>query len=476
MKKNKYILLLLIIVNLFALSSCTDTYDLHQKYLEDGETIYTNKVDSVASLPGNNRLKLSGYITNAFNVEKIVVYWNNGENSQTFPYTKSENFTDPLDLVITGLDENSYQFDIFSVDADGNKSVKVTAFGTSFGEIYRSNLESRLLKSYYYKKDSDAIVKFNIKSDLTRDTEVSFTNLSGEDVSVTLGEDDEEVILVNIDPTKEVMYRTNYVPTPMDDETAEETSIDEFTSDWTSYTLPSTLKTIAESFMFTPTLGGSQANWTNENGLNITVEFRKSVAGSIVSSSTTSNEVAGTYEIRGMEPGQQDIEIVVTDIYGNSYATTYSAKPIEAYNRDLWSVIDVSSEEPKENTWGNGGEGIHAIDESTATFWHTQWDLAQPDYPHHLTIDMGESLTILAFEVLGRTKNNNKAAGEHEFWASSDNATWTLIASYTGELSTSKILIETTETTARYIRYNAVAPGSGATNYTFLADLSIYAK
>ncbi len=473
MKKLRYYLLILIPI--FVQMSCTDTYELHQKYLKDGETIYTNKVDSIETLPGDSRLKISGYISNAFNVKEIIVYWNEEQNSQTFPYQKSENDTDPVELIVTELEETTYQFDIYSVDADGNRSVKVTAFGTSYGEIYRSNLEPRLFKSFIYEGDGNATMNFNIKSELTRDTEVVFTNLDGENISVIIDMDDTSAVLERIDLSEEVRYRTNYVPTAADEETGVETAIDEFTSDWGIYTMPSTLKPIADSFTFNSILGGVSANWENLENQEITFEFRKTVGGAVESTSVTSSEAIGNFEIREMESGTQNLEVVITDVYGNSYTEDFSVEPIGAYSRDLWTVIDFSSEEPKEATWDNGGQAIHAIDDSTATFWHSAWDVTQPDYPHHFTVDMGEEISILAFEVLGRSSNNNKAAGEHEFWVSTDNMNWTLIASYSGELSASKILIEATETTARYIRYDAVSAGSEDTNYTFLADLTVYA-
>lgn len=477
MKKIKYFLLLLILANLIVVTSCTDTYDLHQKYIEDGETIYTNKVDSIVSLPGDSRLQLSGYISNAFNVKEIVVYWNNGENNQVFPYVKSENFTDPLNLIITGLEETTQQFDIYSIDADGNKSIKVTSFGTSYGEVYRSNLEARLLKSFYYAGSKNATIKFNIKSELTRDTEVSYTNLSGEQAVTIIGENEEEGILVNIDITKPVSYVTNYVPTPIDEETGEETSIDQFTSDPLTYIIPTNLEPILNTFTFEATLGGVITSWENTANTQVNLTFQNTVSGSISSNTISTNESAGTYTISPMDSGAQEIEIIISDIYGNAWGKLFTVTPISALDKTSWEVIDFSSEEPKEATWGGGGQAIHAIDGNDATFWHSAWDLTQPDYPHHFTVDMHAEHTITSFEILGRNKNNNRAAGQHEFWGSVDNVNWVLITSYTGELATSTILIDVpTPTVARYFKYIATERGSGDTNYTFLAELSIYAK
>ena len=96
------------------LTSCKDTYEFHEDYIADGEVIYATKVDSLFTLPGNQRLEITGFISNAFNVEEIIVYWNKGENSQTFPYSKSENDTDPIQLVVEGLEEQSYEFNVYS--------------------------------------------------------------------------------------------------------------------------------------------------------------------------------------------------------------------------------------------------------------------------------------------------------------------------------------------------------------------------
>ncbi len=84
------------------LTSCTDTFDIPQ--LKSGEIIYSNKVDTVSALAGNKRVKIVGYITNAFNAKEIVVSWNKGKNSQIFPYTKSTS-TDKLDLIVVNLPE-----------------------------------------------------------------------------------------------------------------------------------------------------------------------------------------------------------------------------------------------------------------------------------------------------------------------------------------------------------------------------------
>src|SRR5690606_23728726 len=138
--------------------SCTDMNEVHEDYLKGGEVKYTNKEDSLKSFSGKERVLISGYISSAFNVDEIVVTWDNGDGIKSFPYSKSQNDTDELNLYITGLIEKSYEFETYSKDAEGNRSVPVTVFGTVYGESYRATLEPRAVNIFAYASDFSATI------------------------------------------------------------------------------------------------------------------------------------------------------------------------------------------------------------------------------------------------------------------------------------------------------------------------------
>ncbi|MFV0248661.1 MAG: DUF4998 domain-containing protein [Tenacibaculum sp.] len=233
---NKTNIIPFILLILFVLVSCNDTFEFHKKYTKDGEIIYVTKIHSLKSLPGNGRFKITGWISNAFTVNEFVVSWNKGENSQAFPYTKSENPNDFIELIIDGLEEGSYEFKIFSKDADGNQSIKGSIFGNVYGEFFRSNLVARKVKDVAYN-GTDAEISFNISGDaFQRDTEIKYTNSSGEEVIVIVTPDETVTVLTNMSSNNSVMYRTYYVPT-LANEDGDETSIDFFPSDWESLEL-----------------------------------------------------------------------------------------------------------------------------------------------------------------------------------------------------------------------------------------------
>lgn len=477
MKLFKYYTVALILSIFFVLTSCTDTFELHQKYLEDGETIYTNKVDTLSTFSGDKRIKIAGYISNAFNVSEIVVTWNKGKNSQTFPYAKSNNSTDKLELIIDNLEEQAYQFEVYSKDANGNKSIKMTIFGTVYGENYRSNLVARAINRFSFSMvDNSATVNFKLSDELARRTEVKYTNLAGLEVIKTLAPEAVDIILDQLDVDKPVMYRTFYVPTAADDNGVE-TVLDAFGSDWVTYNPPTRLSSVLNSVAFEPVLGGGKISWTNPDNLQLKFEFKKTVAGSAVINNLTSAANTGAYTMVAMEQGTQNIEITVTDVYGVSWTKAYTVtpKPAVKLNRSLWSIVGFSSEEPKEATWGPPIQGRAAavIDGDVETFWHSAWDCTVcPVYPHYFTIDMGSVKSIASFEMFRREWSTNGAT-VHEFWVSDDKVTWTKVGTYNGSLITNSgvSVAASANTKGRYVKYLATA---GPVTYTHLAELNIY--
>jgi beta-galactosidase len=76
-------------------------------------------------------------------------------------------------------------------------------------------------------------------------------------------------------------------------------------------------------------------------------------------------------------------------------------KPI---SHDGWTIAYVDSEERS----SEDGSAENAINGQTADFWHTEWSAAQPDHPHKLVLDLGQSQTISGFRYVPR---QDKGAG-----------------------------------------------------------------
>ena len=330
MKSLKYLLLPVVLLLFFAISSCTDTFDEIKKYTEGGETIYTNKVDSLVTFPGNKRVKISGYISNAYTVKEVVVAWNKGKNSQTFPYTKSSKATDKVDLIVTGLEEKFTEFEVYTKDASGNTSLKIKTSSQVYGDSYKSNLEPRVISKVLLNSGTKIIsMVFKASEEFARNTEIKYTNLTGNEVVKILDKSSTSVDLDQINSSLPILYRTFYVPT-LPDAKNNETSLDLFDSKWVEFKF-SNIKSISESITVSPIAlgGGINVTWNNPTNLPVKFYVDYNINGSPNSSPLiSSNLTTENKDVIGLSSGNQTITVYLSDNYGGTVKKNYSVNVV----------------------------------------------------------------------------------------------------------------------------------------------------
>jgi hypothetical protein len=80
-------------------------------------------------------------------------------------------------------------------------------------------------------------------------------------------------------------------------------------------------------------------------------------------------------------------------------------------------VIKVDSEE----TSAEDGKGANAVDGKPETFWHTQWQDANPEHPHEIIIELSPAAKIKGFTYLPRQDDiENGTIKDYEFYTSQD--------------------------------------------------------
>lgn len=218
--KLKKSYLLLVLFALFAVISCEKMEDMHYKYIENGEIRYSTKLDSVETFAGNGRVLITGILQNPFSVNKIGIYYNEYNDSLSFPVT-TEADTTFLSLLIENLEEKSYSFYIYTEDNEGNRSVKVTAFSSSYGERYQQGLLTRALNNISIQGDT-LTINWLPADEKERGTEFIYTDTLGQEVALSVDPDSSSTILTDF--SQGFDYRTLYVP--------EQTALDTFPSDW----------------------------------------------------------------------------------------------------------------------------------------------------------------------------------------------------------------------------------------------------
>jgi hypothetical protein len=96
---------------------------------------------------------------------------------------------------------------------------------------------------------------------------------------------------------------------------------------------------------------------------------------------------------------------------------TAQATTTQATNQIKLTVIKVDSEE----TDGENARGTNAVDGNPDTFWHTQWQDANPPCPHEIIIQLGEPATLKGFTYLPRQDDSeNGTIKDYELYLSND--------------------------------------------------------
>lgn len=214
--------LLLIMV----LQSCSDMNDLHDQYLENGEIIYTMKVDSVKVFSGKNRVMLR-YFTTSPNAKKLLVYWNLRTESQVFDIPANKNAEDPVDVYIENLDEGPVYFELFTLKENmQNRSVPYNMEGYVYGDIYQQSLINRSIDAVVRTPEKTVIINWNTAPPNATGSLIKYTNQSGATAYQSVPVDEFRTVILDVSEDAETIeYQTAYLPNP--------SAIDVFSSKFT---------------------------------------------------------------------------------------------------------------------------------------------------------------------------------------------------------------------------------------------------
>ncbi len=139
--------------------------------------------------------------------------------------------------------------------------------------------------------------------------------------------------------------------------------------------------------------------------------------------------------------------------------------------QDNWSLISFSSQEIN----GEYSPAKYAIDNNKATYWHTEWDNAQPAHPHYLAIDLGIESEVAGFRYLPRQDGGTIGSiANYELYVTNDTLNWgTPVSSgQFGKGSEWKEAIFDQATNGRYVKLVALSD-IGGTHYTSAAEIAV---
>ena len=215
-------------VSVLFFTSCDDFMDVHKEYIEGGEIIYAPKPDSVNFIAGEGRILFNCRTYNAPNVRSVDVYWNDRLDSLIIPVELSTGY-DSISVILDNMEEKSYTFNIQTTDNFGHKSLFVTSFGTSYGDVYRATLNDRGIKSLSLSDKEGTIEWYSAPVHLVRN-EIRYIKTDGSQTTVKISSIDNLAKLPDVKPGSTFEYRSLYIP--------EEIAIDTFATAWKEYETP----------------------------------------------------------------------------------------------------------------------------------------------------------------------------------------------------------------------------------------------
>jgi hypothetical protein len=133
--KNKYlysIICVALLVSGIAIS-CSDINDMQREWLNQGETIYAGKVDSLKAHGGHNKIQLKALTHYARSIDKCVVTF--GEEVREFDWADIVDDKE-MTILFENMNEGTYHFKVQTFDKAGNGSLAEECIGYSYGDEF----------------------------------------------------------------------------------------------------------------------------------------------------------------------------------------------------------------------------------------------------------------------------------------------------------------------------------------------------
>lgn len=222
---KKIYALIACVISILSVISCDDFMDVHKEYIEGGEIIYAPKPDSLRFIAGKGRILFKCRMYNAPNVGSIDVYWNDGLDSLIIPAELNTGY-DSISVMLDNMEEKSYTFNVRTTDNFGHKSLYLTDFGTSYGDIFQSSLNDRRIKSISLLDEEGILEWYSAANGLVKN-EIRYVKKNGAEVVVEMPSAEYITKLPDAAPGSSVEYRSLYIP--------EKACIDTFFTAWNKY-------------------------------------------------------------------------------------------------------------------------------------------------------------------------------------------------------------------------------------------------
>lgn len=366
------------LITIVFLSACTK-WDDFKKYIDNGEILYTGKMDSVKIYSGKERVMLTGLLKSDPKLERVGIYWDNGADSIIYDYTKQNPGIDSFSRTFA-VKEGVKSFKIVTYDADNNKSVDVFAVGTSYGSNFRKRMSDRPITSVSYSSAGTTINWDQM--DLNAGplyTEIEYTD-GGVVKTVQTPISASTTVLAGVNVVPPIKFRTIFRP--------DENCIDTFS---TGYTLHNVIADVTGLYLSNVGPGFQRATFDGRWGTlaapwitNAAAKNKGGVNGGYTSDWRWGNNGQICWETWGNTP--------VTD--GKIYQPTSSPLPAGSYTVRFQYYSEIQSNSTVHCIAAAGGGGIPSLPNLSSALGYTSLYNSIPVGSTGPSIDETKSFTF----------------------------------------------------------------------------------
>ena len=210
MKKSLYILSALFIgVGLY---SCKNQDDVYQEFVKKGGYVYPQKTNGLGIFSGYKRIKLVWDVPKDPSVRTAKVFWNNKTDVKDIDYASHTG--DRVELLVDGLEERSYTFQLVNFDAKGNQSMTAEITAATYAENWLMVHADRTVSSAQVNGNAADLV-MSYGTDEMIATRFRYVNTVGETVvnDQTMNAASNKISLPDAISGKRFEFSSSYCPT-----------------------------------------------------------------------------------------------------------------------------------------------------------------------------------------------------------------------------------------------------------------------
>lgn len=196
----------------FCLAACDKADEAYKDFVPQGEIIYPGKVDSLKVNPGKNRIELEWLLKTDSRIVKCRIYWNRKADSSDVTVQRTTG-VDTIRTVLDAMTEGPYVFEVYTFNAQGDRSIKQEVNGDVYGEFYESNLANRILKSAVID-NGNAKLQWDEADPRSPAVRLTYTDQDGVAQTLLVPSTESTTILNGAPQTGTMEFKTLYLPVP----------------------------------------------------------------------------------------------------------------------------------------------------------------------------------------------------------------------------------------------------------------------